>query len=76
MYGPSHWAVLAVFVFGAVLLVWAGRRQTEAQARRLGRFLGALTALIYAAVQPPRGHTRCGPNDIGRSRSRTTGVWC
>ena len=50
MYGPSHWAVLAVFVIGAVLLVWTGRRQSEAQARRLGRFLGAVTALIYAAV--------------------------
>ena len=49
-YGPSHWAVLAVFAIGAVLLVWVGRRQTEAQARTLGRILGALTALIYAAV--------------------------
>jgi hypothetical integral membrane protein (TIGR02206 family) len=49
-YGPSHWAVIAVFVIGAVLLVWAGRRQTEQQARRLGRILGAVTALIYAAI--------------------------
>ena len=32
-YGPSHLVVLAVFVIGAVLLVWIGRRQTEAQAR-------------------------------------------
>ena len=39
-----------VFAIGAVLLVWVGRRQTEAQARTLGRILGALTALIYAAV--------------------------
>jgi hypothetical integral membrane protein (TIGR02206 family) len=37
-------------VIGAVLLVWTGRRQTEAQARTLGRSLGAVTALIYAAV--------------------------
>ncbi len=49
-YGPSHWAVLALFAVGAVALVWIGRRQTEAQARMLGRILGALTAVIYAAV--------------------------
>ena len=39
-----------MFAIGAVLFVWVGRRQTEAQARTLGRILGALTALIYAAV--------------------------
>jgi hypothetical integral membrane protein (TIGR02206 family) len=49
-YGPSHWAVLAVFAMGAALLVWIGRRQTESQARRFGRILGALTAAIYGAV--------------------------
>jgi len=49
-YGPSHWAVIAVFVIGAGLLVWVGRRQSERQARRLGRILGAVTALIYAAI--------------------------
>ena len=49
-YGPSHWAVIAVFAIGAVALVWTGRRQTEQQARRLGRILGALTALVYAAI--------------------------
>jgi hypothetical integral membrane protein (TIGR02206 family) len=49
-YGPSHWGVFAVFVIGAVLLVWVGRRQTEQQSRRLGRILGAVTALIYAAI--------------------------
>ena len=49
-YGPSHWGVIAVFVVGAVLLVWLGRRQTDAQARRFGRVLGALTAVIYGAV--------------------------
>jgi len=49
-YGPSHWAVIAVFAIGAVALVWTGRRQTEHQARRLGRILGALTALVYAAI--------------------------
>jgi hypothetical integral membrane protein (TIGR02206 family) len=50
MYGPSHWAVIAVFVVGAVLLVWIGRRQTESQGRRLGRILGLLTASIYGCV--------------------------
>ncbi len=39
-----------VFVVGAVLLVWVGRRQTDVQSRLLGRILGGLTALIYAAV--------------------------
>lgn len=50
VYGPSHWVALAVFVVGAALLVWSGRRQTEAQARLLGRILGAITALIYVAI--------------------------
>jgi hypothetical integral membrane protein (TIGR02206 family) len=49
-YGPSYWCVIAVFAVGAVLLVWLGRRQTEAQARRFGRIAGALTAGIYATV--------------------------
>jgi len=38
-YGTSHWVVLAVFAIGAALLVWIGRRQTESQARLLGRVL-------------------------------------
>jgi hypothetical integral membrane protein (TIGR02206 family) len=49
-YGPSHWTVLAVFAIGAALLVWTGRRQSESQARRFGRILGALTGVIYGAV--------------------------
>lgn len=49
-YGPSHWGVLTLFVIGAVTLVWVGRRQTEEQARRFGRILGAVTAVIYAAI--------------------------
>jgi hypothetical integral membrane protein (TIGR02206 family) len=49
-YGPSHWGVLALFVIGAATLVWVGRRQTEEQARRFGRILGAVTAVIYAAI--------------------------
>jgi hypothetical integral membrane protein (TIGR02206 family) len=48
-YGPSHWGVIAVFVIGAALLVWIGRRQAEPQARRFGRVLGAVTAVIYGA---------------------------
>jgi hypothetical integral membrane protein (TIGR02206 family) len=57
-YGPSHWAVLGLFVIGAALLVWIGRRQTESQARVLGRILGALivvvflVALIYKLIRP------------------------
>ncbi|MDH6194885.1 putative integral membrane protein (TIGR02206 family) [Mycobacterium frederiksbergense] len=50
VYGPSHWAAIAVFAAGAVLLVWLGRRQTERQSRVLGRVLGALTAAIYVAA--------------------------
>jgi hypothetical integral membrane protein (TIGR02206 family) len=49
-YGPSHWAVIAVFAIGAALLVWLGRRQTESQARRFGRVLGVLTGAIYGAT--------------------------
>ena len=49
-YGPSYWVTIAVFVMGAALLVWLGRRQTESQARHLGRALGALTAAIYVAM--------------------------
>lgn len=50
VYGPSHWAAIAVFAVGAVLLVWLGRRQTEQQSRTLGRILGAVTAAIYVAM--------------------------
>src|ERR1700752_895912 len=49
-YGPSHWATIAVFAMGAALLVWTGRRQTERQARWLGRILSAVTAAIYGAT--------------------------
>ncbi|AII11198.1 MULTISPECIES: YwaF family protein [Rhodococcus] len=49
-YGPSHWAVIVLFVMGSAFLVWVGRRQTESQARRFGRFLGAVTAAIYVSV--------------------------
>jgi hypothetical integral membrane protein (TIGR02206 family) len=57
-YGPSHWAVLGLFVIGAALLVWIGRKQTDSQARVLGRILGALivvvflVALAYKLIRP------------------------
>ena len=62
-YGPSHWTVLVVFAIGSAALVWIGRRQTESQARLLGRALGALTvaifgvALLYKLVQPAIDHS-------------------
>jgi hypothetical integral membrane protein (TIGR02206 family) len=49
-YGPSYWAVIAVFAIGSGLFVWVGHSQTESQARRLGRILAAVTAAIYAVM--------------------------
>ena len=49
-YGPSYWGALGVFVVVAALLVWSGRRQSERQARRLCRVMGAATAVVYAAI--------------------------
>jgi hypothetical integral membrane protein (TIGR02206 family) len=49
-YGPSYWGALAVFAVGAALLVWTGRRQSDAQARHVSRILGAVTMAIYAAI--------------------------
>jgi hypothetical integral membrane protein (TIGR02206 family) len=57
-YGPSHLTVLAIFVIGAVLLVWIGRRQTESQARLFGRVFAAvilaafIVALVYKLIRP------------------------
>ena len=57
-YGPSHLVVLAVFAIGAALLVWIGRRQTESQARLLGRVFATLivvafgVALVYKLINP------------------------
>ncbi|MBW8712270.1 MAG: TIGR02206 family membrane protein, partial [Mycobacterium sp.] len=62
-YGPSHVVVLGIFAVGAAALVWIGRRQTESQARGLGRVLGVLiaaafsVALIYKLVQPSIGNS-------------------
>ena len=63
MYGPSHWAVIAMFAIGSVLLVWIGRRQSPSQARILGRILGALTATIFGVVLVDSLY----PPTIGRS---------
>ncbi|MEV6337288.1 TIGR02206 family membrane protein [Nocardia vinacea] len=50
-YGPSHWIVLAVFVAGAVLVVWIGRtHQTSGSARRFSRAFGVSTLLLYLAI--------------------------
>lgn len=49
-YGASYWGALSAFALGAALLVWVGRRQSEQQARRFGRILGAVTAAIYGAI--------------------------
>jgi hypothetical integral membrane protein (TIGR02206 family) len=57
-YGASHLVVLAVFAIGAVLLVVIGRRQTESQARLLGRVLAVMllaafvVALVYKLIRP------------------------
>ena len=62
-YGPSHLTVLVVFAIGSAALVWIGRRQTESQARLLGRVLAVLTiaifsvALVYKLVQPSIDHS-------------------
>lgn len=58
-YGPSHIAAMTLFACGAMALVWLGRKQTETQARILGRVLGVITAAIYvvvlaAGLNPPR----------------------
>jgi len=49
-YGPSHLVVLAIFVVGAALLVWAGRRQTEQQAKLLSRVLAVLLIATFAVA--------------------------
>ena len=57
-YGPSHLVVLAVFVVGAALLVYVGRRLSDAQARLLSRGLAVLiltafaVALVYKLIRP------------------------
>jgi len=62
-YGPSHLTVLAIFAIGSAALVWFGRRQTESQARFLGRVLAAMimaifsVALVYKLVQPTIDHS-------------------
>lgn len=56
-YGPSHLIVLAIFVVGGALLVFFGRRQSEAQARLFGKAFALtivaafLVALFYKLTQ-------------------------
>jgi hypothetical integral membrane protein (TIGR02206 family) len=62
-YGTSHLTVLVIFAIGSAALVWIGRRQSDAQARRLGRTLAAVTiaifgiALIYKLIHPAIDHS-------------------
>jgi hypothetical integral membrane protein (TIGR02206 family) len=62
-FGPSHLTVLVVLVIASAALVWIGRRQTQSQARLLGRVLAALTmaifgaALVYKLIQPAIDHS-------------------
>lgn len=57
-YGPSHLVVLVIFVMGAALLVWLGRRQTQTQARPVSRVLAVLllavfvVAMVYKVIRP------------------------
>nr|WP_156425201.1 TIGR02206 family membrane protein [Mycobacterium sp. GA-1285] len=57
-YGTSHLLVLAIFAVGAALLIWWGRRQTEAQARVFSRVFALLivaafvVALVYKLIRP------------------------
>ncbi|OBK81702.1 TIGR02206 family membrane protein [Mycobacterium sp. 1164985.4] len=57
-YGTSHLVVLAIFAVGVGLLIWLGRRQTEAQARVFSRVFALLilaafvVALVYKLIRP------------------------
>nr|WP_090339197.1 TIGR02206 family membrane protein [Mycolicibacterium malmesburyense]CRL67364.1 putative integral membrane protein [Mycolicibacterium malmesburyense] len=57
-YGPSHLVVLAIFAVGVALLIWVGRRQTEAQARMFSRVFAVMilaafvVALVYKIIRP------------------------
>ena len=79
-YGPSHLVVLTVFAIGAALLVWIGRRQTESQARLLGRVLAALivaafgVALVYKLIHPDLDTS--GPLSSAMSRNSRRPMLC
>ncbi|WP_040834297.1 YwaF family protein [Nocardia brevicatena] len=63
-YGPSHWAVLAVFAAGALSVVLIGRKQRNTRtARRFGRAFGAVTLMLYVVIYL----STLFPPTIGRS---------
>jgi hypothetical integral membrane protein (TIGR02206 family) len=49
-YGPSHLAVLAVFVIGAVALVWAGRTLSEEKTRLVGRAVAVALVVMFCVA--------------------------
>ena len=49
-YGPSHVAVLVIFVIGAALLVWFGRQLSEPRARYLSRILAVLVLGLFGVA--------------------------
>ncbi|HEU5473934.1 MAG TPA: TIGR02206 family membrane protein [Actinophytocola sp.] len=51
LYGASHWAVLAVFVAGAIAVSYLGRWQDAGSARRFSRVLAVPVLGIQIAIQ-------------------------
>lgn len=50
VYGPSHLAVLTLFVIGAVVLIRVGRRQPEERVMLIGRILAGLLMTVFATA--------------------------
>jgi hypothetical integral membrane protein (TIGR02206 family) len=50
-YGPSHWAVLAVFALGTVAIILLGRRQSPAAARWFSRAFAMVVLALQLAIQ-------------------------
>ncbi|HEY4007129.1 MAG TPA: TIGR02206 family membrane protein [Pseudonocardia sp.] len=50
-YGPSHWVVLAVSVFGAAGLVALGRRAETRSSRWCGHLLGVLITVLNVGIE-------------------------
>jgi hypothetical integral membrane protein (TIGR02206 family) len=51
VFGPSHWAVIVLFVLGAVGVVVLGRGQDAETARRFSRVLAVLVLALQLAIQ-------------------------